>query len=170
MVEKYKGMEPVIDSTCYTAAGSSIIGNVSIGRNSSVWHNAVIRGDVDRLAIGENTNIQDCCVVHCKDDMETKLGNNISVGHGAILHSCRIGDNSLIGMGAVVLDGADIGKNCIIAAGSVVTPGTKIPDGSLVMGSPAKFKRSLTPEEIKGIKDNATEYVTLKDEYRDKIK
>ena len=118
-----------------------------------------------RIVIGQNTNIQDNCVLHCIDGVELVIGDNVTVGHGAILHSCSIGDNSLIGMGAIVLDGVKIGRNCLIGAGAVVTPNTVIPDGSLVLGSPAKIKRELTEEEIRNIRANAEEYVHIAGEY-----
>jgi len=165
MVEKFKDFTPQIDGTCFIAPGSAVIGDVVIGRNSSVWHNAVIRGDMARIVIGQNTNIQDNCVLHCIDGVELVIGDNVTVGHGAILHSCSIGDNSLIGMGAIVLDGVKIGRNCLIGAGAVVTPNTVIPDGSLVLGSPAKIKRELTEEEIRNIRANAEEYVHIAGEY-----
>ena len=166
MIGRYKQFEPEIHETCYIAPNCSIVGDVTIGRNSSVWFNTVIRGDVAGIRIGENTNIQDNCTIHCITDAETKLGNNISIGHGAILHSCSIDDGSLIGMGAIVLDGVKVGKNCLVGAGAVVTPNTVIPDGSLVLGSPAKIKRELTQEEIQHIYKNAGTYVALGSDYK----
>lgn len=166
MIQRFRDLDPKIDGTCYIAPGSAVIGDVVIGKNTSVWHNAVIRGDVDRIEIGENSNIQDGCLLHCTRGIKLKIGDNVSVGHGAILHSCEIGDNSLIGMGAVVLDKAKIGKNCLIGAGAVVTPRTEIPDGSMAVGSPAKVKRELTSEEIEGIAENSREYVKLSGDYK----
>lgn len=164
-IQSYKNNTPEIDSTCYIAPGSSVIGSVIIGENSSVWHNAVIRGDIERIIIGKSTNIQDCCILHCKSGIELIVGDYVTVGHGAILHSCSIGDNSLIGMGAIILDGAKIGKNCLIGAGTVVTPNTTVPDNSLVLGNPGRVKRRLTNEHINSIKKNAEEYILLANEY-----
>jgi carbonic anhydrase/acetyltransferase-like protein (isoleucine patch superfamily) len=143
MIQKYKSIAPKIDETCYLAPGCAVIGDVIIGKNSSVWHNAVIRGDEAKIVIGENTNIQDGCIIHCIPGIEVKIGDNVTIGHGAILHSCSINDGSLIGMGSIILDRVKIGRNCLIAAGTTVTPNTKIPDGSLVMGNPAEVKREL---------------------------
>jgi len=166
MIGNYKNYTPEVDDSCFIAPGCAILGNVKIGKNSSVWFNAVLRGDMDAVIVGENTNIQDCCVLHCVTGVETRLGNNITVGHGAILHSCTIGDNSLVGMGAVVLDRAKIGRNCLIAAGAVVVPCMEVPDGSLVMGSPARIKRRLTEEEIARIRESTEEYIKYAGYYR----
>lgn len=165
MMYNYKGYKPKIHETCFLAPGCSVIGRVSIGEKSSVWHNAVIRGDEADINIGDNTNIQDGCVLHCTKDAEISIGNGVTIGHGVILHSCSIQDDCLVGMGAIVLDGAKIGKNCLVGAGAVVTPRTEIPDRSLVVGNPAKIKRVLTQEEIKYIKENAKEYVEFAGEY-----
>ncbi len=145
----------------FIAQGAVLCGDVTIGDNVSVWYNAVIRGDMASVSIGDNTNIQECSVLHVSENMPLALGNGVTVGHGAILHSCTIGDNTLIGMGAIVLDGAKIGKNCIVGAGALVTGGTEIPDGSLVIGSPAKVRREVTDEEILANEKNALEYVHL---------
>lgn len=166
MIQKYKDSLPDVHESCYLAPGSMVIGKVRIGKNSSVWHNAIIRGDVAGITIGENTNIQDGSVIHCRHNMDTSIGSNVTVGHGAILHSCVIGDNCLVGMGAIVLDGAVIGRGSLIAAGAVVTPNTEIPEGSLVLGSPAKVKRQLSRDEIEGIEKNAREYVMLANDYK----
>ncbi|MCX7843070.1 MAG: gamma carbonic anhydrase family protein [Clostridia bacterium] len=166
MIQKYKNHMPQIDESCYIAPGAMVIGNVRIGKDTGIWHNAVLRGDLNRIVVGERTNIQDGALLHCVHNIETIVGNNVTVGHGAILHSCSIGDNSLIGMGAIVLDGAKIGKNCLIGAGALVTPNTEIPDGSMAVGSPAKVKRELTEEEIMGITRNASDYVKLISDYK----
>ena len=165
MITKYKDFEPQIDTTCFIAPGSVIIGDVIIGKNSSIWYNVVIRGDIGRIEIGENTNIQDGCILHCYPDIEVKVGNNVTVGHGAILHSCSIQDDCLIGMGSILLDGVKIGKNCLVAAGTTLTPNTVIPDGSLVMGNPAVIKRGLTSREISRIQKSAAHYLELATEY-----
>ncbi len=166
MIQKFKNYIPRIDESCFIAPGAAVIGNVTIGKNSSVWHNAVIRGDIEKIIIGENSNIQDCCVLHCMNDMELIVGNNVTVGHGVNLHSCSIGDYSLIGIGSIVLDGAKIGKSCLLGAGSLVTPCTVIPDNMLAMGSPAKAVRALTETEREHLKKGIGEYLALSAEYK----
>ncbi len=165
-MEGYKGIYPKVHETAYVAPSADVIGAVYLEEDCSVWPNAVLRGDIDDIIIRKGSNIQDGCILHCSHDMKTTVGEGTTVGHNAVLHSCTIGKNSLIGMGAVILDGAVIGDNCLVAAGSLVTPGMNIPDGSMVMGSPAKIKRELREEEIKGIRENALEYIALKNEYR----
>lgn len=165
MIRNYKDFSPEIDPACFIAEGAAVIGDVKIGRHSSVWFNTVIRGDMAPIIIGERTNIQDGSVLHCTHNIKIEIGNNVTVGHGVILHSCSVGDNSLIGMGTTVLDGTCIGKNCIVGAGSLITPNTVIPDGSLVLGSPAKVKRPLTQEEIDSISVNAAAYLSLVRDY-----
>ncbi len=150
-----------IHESVTTFPGSHIIGDVKIGENSSVWYNAVIRGDRSAIVIGKNSNIQDNCVIHCADNLTTILGDNVSVGHGAILHGCEIGDNVLIGMNATVLNGAKIGKGSIIGAGALVTEGKEFPDESLILGVPGKLIRQLNSEEVDQIKKNALIYVDL---------
>ena len=141
-----------------------IIGDVTIGRDSCVLYYSVLRGDEAPIVIGEETNIQENC--HVSRNMPVRIGNNVTVGHNAVIHSCTIGDRTLIGMGAVILDGAQIGNDCIIGAGSLVTKNTIIPDGSLVMGSPAKIKRNLTWEEKLGNLENSKEYVSVSREMK----
>lgn len=143
-----------------------VVGDVTLGENCSIWYGAVVRGDEAAIVIGDDTNIQDNAVVHTSDGIPTRIGKGVTVGHGAILHSCTVGDNSLIGMGAIVLDGAVIGKNCVIGAGALVTGRTKIPDNSMVMGSPAKVKRQVTHEEIDYNRRNALAYKLRKERYR----
>ena len=166
MIGKYKSCEPVIHETAYTAPSADIIGMVVVEENCSIWHNAVLRGDVDEIVIKKSANIQDGCVLHCSDNIKTIVGEGTTVGHGAVLHSCEIGRNSLIGMGAVILDGVKVGDNCLIAAGSLLTPGTVVPNGSMVMGSPGKVRRKLSEKEINDIRHNADEYIALKNTYR----
>lgn len=145
-------------SNVYIAPGAVVRGNVSIGESSSIWYNAVVRADGIDVKIGDNTNIQDNCVVHADPGDSVDIGNNVTVGHGAIIHGCRIGDNTLIGMGAIILNNAQIGSNCIVGAGALVTEGKIIPDRSLVIGSPAVIKREITEEEIEKIKLNSKHY------------
>lgn len=165
MVQKFKGFVPEIHESCFLAPGSMIIGQVKMGKGCSVWHNSVIRGDMDEIVIGENVNIQDCSVLHCDTGIRLTIGDNVTVGHGAILHSCDVGENSLIGMGSIVLDGAKVGKYSLVGAGAVVTPNTNIPEKSLVLGSPAKVIRQLSDEEIEKINKNSKVYVSLSQEY-----
>lgn len=142
----------------YIAEGAKITGEVEIGENSSVWYNAVIRGDSNPIVIGENTNVQDNAVLHVSHSHPMSIGDNVTIGHGAIVHGCTIGNNVLIGMGAIVLDGAVIEDNCIIGAGALVTQNKVIPSGSLAFGNPAKVLRTLTEEEKQSILENANEY------------
>lgn len=142
----------------FLAEGSRIIGDVEIGKNSSVWYNAVIRGDSNKVVIGENTNIQDNAVLHQSDNAPLIIGDNVTVGHGAILHGCTIGNNVLIGMGAIILDGAVIEDNCIIGAGALVTQNKIIPAGSLAFGNPAKVVFRITEEDKDSILKNANQY------------
>lgn len=157
--------QPKISETCFVADGAKIIGDVEIGENSSVFFGAVLRGDMALIKIGDGTNIQDNCTIHNDLCVDCIIGNNVTVGHNAVLHSCIIGDNSLIGMGSVVLTGAKIGKNAIIGADSLVSGKEEIPDGTLYFGTPAKFKRYLTKEEIKANELNALEYIKVAKKY-----
>ena len=145
--------------------GAAVMGDVSLGRNCSVWFNAVLRGDGMPIVLGEGCNIQDCCVLH-SEKHATVLGNWVSVGHGAIVHGAVVGDNTIVGMGATLLDFARVGKNCMVGAGSVVTGKMDAPDGSLVLGNPAKVVRPLTPEEMAGLRPGAEHYRELREEYR----
>ncbi len=147
--------------TLFIAEGAVVKGDVTFGNRVSIWYNAVLRGDMAPIVLGDDTNVQECAILHVSPNLPLTLGRGVTVGHGAILHSCTVGDNTLIGMGAIVLDGAKIGKNCIIAAGALVTGNTEIPDGSMVMGSPAKIRRALTDAEIAANTENAAEYVAL---------
>lgn len=166
MISDFNNITPRIHETAFVAPNSTVIGDVVLGESTTVWYNAVLRGDIDRIEIGDNTNIQEGCILHCKKGVEIKVGSHVTLGHGAILHSCRVGDNTLVGMGAIVLDDSVIGNNCLVAAGSVVTPRTQIPDGSLIAGSPAVVKRALSQQEIEEIKLNANEYINLLKYYK----
>ena len=156
----------LIDKTVFIADGAKVIGSVEIGKNSSVWFNAVIRADSDKVKIGENSNVQDNAVIHTSEGFGVKIGDNVTIGHGAIVHGCTIGDNVMIGMGAIVLNGAAIEENCIIGAGALVPQGKVIPAGSLAFGNPVKIVRKLTDDEIKSILDNAISYVNEANEYK----
>lgn len=166
MIDAINGYYPDVDSNVFIAPGAQIIGNVKLMDGVSVWHNAVIRGDITQIVVGRGSNIQDNCTLHCDKDIPVIIGNNVTVGHNAVLHSCEVGDGSLVGMGAIVLGGAKIGKGCLVAAGAVVTPGTVVPDGSLYMGSPAKLKRQLSDKEQEGLLNNALEYTRLSAEFK----
>ena len=156
-----------IDKSVFIADGAKIIGSVEIEENSSVWFNAVIRGDSNDVKIGYGSNVQDNAVIHTSRDFGVNIGDNVTIGHGAIVHGCTIGNNVLIGMGAIVLDGAVIEENCIIGAGTLVTQGKVIPSGSLAFGNPCKVVRELSEEEIKSILDNAVSYVNKAKKYRE---
>ncbi len=166
MILKFNEHSPLLDETSFVAEGAVIIGNVRIGKNSSIWYNSVLRGDVAAIIVGDNSNIQGLSAIHCDKGTDVKIGDNVTVGHGAILHSCTIGNNSLVGMGAIVLSNTVIGSNCLIGAGSLVTPGTVIPDGCLALGNPAKIKRRLTEDEIRDMTKNSHNYLTLSNEHR----
>ncbi len=144
--------------------GAHVIGDVTLGNNVSIWYNAVVRGDIEPISIDDNSNIQDNCVVHVSKDYPVKVGKKVSVGHNAILHGCTIDDNVIVGMGATVLNGAHIQKNCLIGAGALVTENKTFPEGSLIIGMPAKAVRKLTEEEIDSLTENANEYVKLSQE------
>jgi len=151
----------MINEKAYITKTAVIEGDVSIEENVSIWYGAVLRGDLAPIKVGKNSNVQENSVLHVDENCPVVIGENVTIGHGAIIHGCTIGDNSLIGMGAIILNGANIGKNCIIGAGALVTGNTQIPDNSLVIGSPAKVKREVTEDEIRGNLHNAEEYVKL---------
>src|SRR5688572_2498992 len=160
-IDRFLGQSPKVHPSAYIAPGATVIGDVTLGEEASVWFGAVLRGDINRIVIGPRSNIQDGAVVHLADDFGTSVGELVTVGHKAIVHACTIGNEVLVGMNAVILDGAEIGDHCIIGAGALVTGGKKIPPGSLVLGSPAKVVRELTPEERAGIRVWADRYVQL---------
>ena len=149
LIKTVNKFTPIISSNVFLADNAVIIGDVSIGKNSSVWFNSVIRGDVNSIVIGENVNVQDGAVIHCTfKKSKTLLGNNISIGHNAIVHGCTIEDNVLIGMGAIIMDNAVVMKNSIVAAGSVVTKGTIVKSGTVFSGIPAKLKSEIDEKSI----------------------
>lgn len=150
---------PQLGKDVFVAQGAILRGDITIGDNSSIWFNAVVRADMAPIQIGKETNVQDNCVLHVDDGAALCIGDKVTIGHGAIVHGCTVGDNTLIGMGAIILNHAVIGKNCIIGAGALITQNTIIPDNSLVIGSPGKVKRVLTSDEIEEISDNAAHYV-----------
>lgn len=149
---------PVIDDSCYIAAGARIAGDVTLHANVGIWYNAVLRGDYEPITIGEGSNIQDNVSGHVDSGYPLTLGKNVSVGHNAVIHGCTVEDDCLIGMHATVMNGAVIGKGSLVAAGALVLEGTIVPPGSLVAGVPAKVRRELTPEEQEKVRQNAANY------------
>lgn len=156
----------MIDKSVFLADGSKIIGNVKIAMNSSVWFNAVIRGDSNTIEIGKNSNIQDNAVIHTSTNSNVIIKDNVSIGHGAILHGCKIGNNVLIGMGSIILDDVVINDNCIIGAGTLITQGKVIPEGSMVYGNPMRIIRNITEEEKESILKNSIVYVEKANKYK----
>lgn len=157
----YMDSMPQIDETVFVADGVRVIGDVTIGENSGIWFNTVLRGDTHPIRIGKFTNIQDNSTVHVMHDYPCEIGDYVTIGHGAIVHGCIVGNNCLIGMGAVILSYAEIGDNCIIAAGALVPERKKIPPNSMVMGIPGKVVRTITAEEAESLRDSALEYNEL---------
>lgn len=167
MINKEKLMtKPEIHASAYVAPQATIVGSVVIGAQSTIWPGAVLRGDEDDIVIGERSNVQDNAVVHQSIGLPTIIGDGVTIGHLANVHGCKIGNNVLIGMGAIVLDGAVVEDNVLIGAGALVAPNKHIPSGSLVVGSPGRIIRQLTAEEIEGIRENAAEYVALGEAYQ----
>ena len=158
-LDKFLRKKPALGKNVFIAKNATVIGDVTLGAHSSVWHGAVLRGDINRIVVGHHSNIQDNAVLHLADDFPCLVGNWVTVGHGAIVHACTVGDETLVGMGAVILDGAVIGRQSLIGAKALVTQGTKIPTGSLVLGAPAKVVRKLTMQERAGLKWWAKHYV-----------
>jgi gamma-carbonic anhydrase len=167
MIRPFKTHVPVIDPTAYVDDSAQVIGDVGIGAESSIWMNVVIRGDVNRIRIGRRSNIQDLTMVHVmRDTHPTTIGDEVTVGHSAVIHGTTIEDRVLVGMAAVLLNGVHIGHDSVIAAGSLLTEGTRIPPRSLVMGRPGKVKRALTDEEIAEIRWYADNYVGYRLDYQ----
>lgn len=160
-LEKFLTRTPQLSEALFVAHSASITGDVRLAKDSSVFYGAVLRGDIESIIVGEGTNVQDGSVVHLADDLPAIIGAYCTIGHSAVIHACTIGDETLVGMRAVVLDGAEVGDQCLIAAGSVVTPRTKIPAGSMVMGTPAKVFRQLSPEERAGLRSWAEKYIPV---------
>jgi len=153
------GVAPAVAASAWVADSAQVMGDVTLGEDVSVWFCAVLRGDTDRISIGRGSNIQDGSVLHADAGQPLTLGENVTVGHKVMLHGCTVGDGSLIGIGAVVLNGAKIGRGCIVGAGALVTEGKEFPDGSMVLGSPARAVRSLTAEQQQGLLHSAQHYV-----------
>lgn len=157
---------PNVDEHAFIAPGAHILGRVDIAAHSSVWYSTVLRGDAEHISIGTRSNVQDGCVVHADPGFATTVGENVTVGHRAVLHGCTIENTALIGMGAILLNGSHIGSGSLIAAGAVVLEGTEIPPGSLVAGTPGKVRRELTDEERSHLALSADQYVALAEQHR----
>jgi carbonic anhydrase/acetyltransferase-like protein (isoleucine patch superfamily) len=153
------GVAPQVDPSAWVADSAQVMGAVTLGADSSVWFGTVVRGDTETITIGSGSNIQDGSVLHADIGKPIVVGNHVTVGHKVMLHGCTIGDETLIGIGAVVLNGAKIGRNCLVGAGALVTEGKEFPDGSMIIGSPAKVVRQLTPEQMEGLRWSARHYV-----------
>ena len=153
------GVAPQMAASAWVADSAQVMGNVVLGEDASVWYGAVLRGDTERISIGAGTNIQDASVLHADYGQPLVIGERVTVGHQVMLHGCTIGDETLIGIGAIVLNGAKIGRHCLVGAGALVTEGKEFPDGSMIIGSPAKAVRQLTPEQIEGLRQSAQHYL-----------
>ncbi|MBL8357855.1 MAG: gamma carbonic anhydrase family protein [Delftia acidovorans] len=153
------GVAPEVAASAWVADSAEVMGSVQLAEDTSIWFGAVLRGDCESISIGEGSNIQDASVLHADLGKPLVVGRHVTVGHQVMLHGCTIGDESLIGIGAVVLNGAKIGRNCLVGAGALITEGKEFPDGSMIIGSPAKAVRQLTPEQIEGLRRSAQHYV-----------
>lgn len=158
-IYKYGDREPNIEDDVYVADSANVIGSVTLRNESSVWYQAVLRGDNEVIDVGEGSNVQDGAVLHADPGYPLRIGKGVTVGHQAMLHGCTIGDGSLVGIQAIILNGAVIGQNCLVAAGAVVTEGKEYPDNSLIVGAPARVVRELSAAAITGIEDNARDYI-----------
>lgn len=161
---------PTIDSSAYIAEAANVIGKVTIEANASIWFGVTIRGDNELIVIGENSNVQEGCVLHTDPGIPLTIGKNVTVGHQAMLHGCTIGDGALIGIQAVILNGAKIGKNCLVGAGALITEGKEFPDNSLIIGSPAKAVRTLSDEDVARIHGNTGSYVKRGRLFKEQLK
>jgi carbonic anhydrase/acetyltransferase-like protein (isoleucine patch superfamily) len=157
---------PQVDPSAFVAPGADLMGHVVLEGHTSVWYRAVLRGDIEPIIVGEGSNVQDAAVLHTADGLPCRIGKRCTIGHAAIVHACAIGDETLIGMGAIILDGSEIGPHCIVGAAALVTQNTKIPEGSMVLGAPAKVIRPLTQEERDGIRILADRYQILAKHHR----
>ncbi len=169
-VYQLDALTPDISDSAWVADNAQVIGDVHMASDSSVWFSSVVRGDTATIRIGEGTNIQDGSVLHADVGIPLTIGKHVTVGHMVQLHGCTIGDESLVGIGAIVLNGAKIGKNCLVGAGSLVTEGKEFPDGSMILGSPAKVVRQLTLEQIEGLRRSAQHYVNNKNRFKAGLK
>ena len=159
MISEFNGKTPDLEKATFVAETATIIGDVRAEEGSSIWYGAVLRADDNMICIGKNTNVQDNTVVHVEPEWPVVIGDNVTIGHACIIHGCEIGENCLIGMGAIIMNGAKIGKNSIVGAGALVTENKEFPEGSLIMGSPAKVKSEVRPDSIELIEYSSDRYV-----------
>ena len=164
-MEKYLDKTPKIDISAKVFTGARVVGDVTLHANVGVWYNAVLRGDMSEIIVGENTNIQDGAIVHTNKDLPTHIGKDVTIGHNAIVHAVTIEDNALIGMGSILLDGAHIGKYALVGAGCLVPPGKKVPERTLVVGNPMRIIKELSDQELEEIRKNKDYYVSLLSKY-----
>ena len=165
MIKSFKNKIPMVSNNTYISESVDIIGDVTIEENCNIWFGARLRGDMNKIHVGKGSNIQEKSVLHVDTDFETIIGENVTVGHGAIVHGCTICDNVLIGMGSIILNGAKIGENSIVGAGALVTQNKEFEDGVLILGNPAKSVRKLTEKEVESIRESAKHYIELSKEY-----
>ena len=163
-------LQPAVAASAWVADSAQVIGHVTLGEHSSVWFGVVIRGDTSTISVGKGSNVQDNSVLHADHGMPLVIGEGVTVGHQVMLHGCTVGNNCLIGIGAIVLNGAKIGNNCLVGAGALVTEGKEFPDGSMIIGSPAKAVRMLSPEQIEGLKMSAKSYIANASRYKTGLK
>lgn len=159
-------MKEIYKQAAFIAPDADLLGDVVLAEDTSIWFHAVLRGDHDRIRVDRGSNIQDGCVLHADAGFPVYIGKYVTIGHGAIVHGCEVGDGALVGMGAIVLNGAKIGKNCMVAAGALVPQNMVIPDGMLVMGTPAEIRREVSPEEIEANRKSALDYIQIGKEYK----
>jgi carbonic anhydrase/acetyltransferase-like protein (isoleucine patch superfamily) len=166
MIRTFQGIKPTIAQSTYIEDTAVVVGDVVIGEYSSVWFNAVVRGDVHYIRIGNRTNVQDLCMLHVTHDTHPlTIGDDVTIGHHVVLHGCTVMDRVMIGMGAIIMDGAVIGEDCVVGAGALVTEGTIVPPKSVILGSPAKVKRPVTENELAWIRESAQNYVEYARQY-----
>jgi carbonic anhydrase/acetyltransferase-like protein (isoleucine patch superfamily) len=169
-IYQFADRKPVIDASAFVAAEATVIGDVVLAEDASVWHGVVIRGDNARITVGKGSNVQDGAVLHADEGCPLTIGDNVTVGHQAMLHGCTIGEGSLVGIQAVVLNNVVIGKNCLIGAGAIITEGKQFPDNSLIVGAPARLVREMSPEQVLKVGENARHYAAHQKEYRSKLR
>ena len=169
-IYQFGDLKPVIDPSVFIAAEATVVGDVILAEGASVWHGVVIRGDSARISVGKGSNVQDGAVLHADEGVPLTIGDNVTVGHQAMLHGCTIGEGTLVGIQAVVLNNAVIGRNCLIGAGAVITEGKQFPDNSLIVGAPARVVREMTPEQVVKVGENAKHYAAHQREYRSKLR
>ena len=163
-------LKPSVHPSAWVADNAQVVGHVSLAENTSIWFGVAIRGDTSTISVGKGSNVQDNSVLHADEGMPLVIGEGVSVGHQVMLHGCTVGNDTLIGIGAIVLNGAKIGNNCLVGAGALVTEGKEFPDGSMIIGSPAKAVRMLSPEQIEGLKMIAKHYISNATRYKSGLK